>query len=137
MGGVGLPEKKMFGVGQHNPTERGQFKPLADKIVEQAFQKCDLDHSGQLSKDQFKLWVKYCPQVLEILDKTLAKHVWKRTARRNPPARSPDASPMKPAVADRKRPKTGDRESASLMSAVNIRCTYCNFKVQFCVRFKR
>jgi len=41
---------------------------VIDKIIEEAFEKCDLDRSGKLSFEQFKLWVTRKPQVMELLD---------------------------------------------------------------------
>ena len=47
-----------------------------EKLVTEAFENCDIDNSGKLSKEQFETWVKMNPSVLNSLETVFVKHVW-------------------------------------------------------------
>mmetsp|Transcript_1389 Transcript_1389/g.1535 ORF Transcript_1389/g.1535 Transcript_1389/m.1535 type:complete len:670 (+) Transcript_1389:114-2123(+) len=51
-----------------NQVEETDKAKTIQTIIDDCFESCDLNHSGALSAEQFKLWVKKKPQVMEMLD---------------------------------------------------------------------
>jgi len=51
-------------------------RQTVQKMVSDAFEFCDSNKDGLLSKDQFTQWVKQNPGALQLLETVFAKHVW-------------------------------------------------------------